>query len=176
MALFSLTTAPADALENIAFHLSTDTPCLLSLLQTSRAINQCLSVEKCPQLYARLFRFHFNLDCITRRLRTPLTDERLAAEFVQRFQVLRHIRLRHFSEDGLRTNLWTIYIMIMESDGLNERLLLTAGISEYILGLVTHRLGNEYIKHGWPLVTEINALALWIACLTTSPSKLFRLS
>lgn len=131
-----------------------------------------LCVQNCPQLYARLFRVHFNIDCITRRLRLPLTDERLAAEFIQRFQAVRRIRLHQFSEDGLRIDLWTVYMMILESDGANERLLFTGGISEFIWELMKHRLGNEYTTHGWPLATEINSLALWVACLTLSPKQL----
>lgn len=62
-------------------------------------------------------------------------------------------------------------MMILESDGASETQLVVAGISDYILELIRHRLGKEYLEYGWPLVNEINALALWLACLTLSPRK-----
>jgi hypothetical protein len=151
---------------------SLGTPQVLQLLMVSRAIHKALNPRDCPELYADVFYVYF--DAAFQGVLYPdssLTVDRLAPELVHRLHVLRRIRLVEFSEQHLRTDLWTVYLMVLEGGGRNEIQLAMAGISRFIFTLIRHRLSEEYAKYGRPLMNEINALALWLACLTTSPRE-----
>jgi hypothetical protein len=136
----------------------------------SRTIHKKLNPRDCPGLYADVFYVYFDT-ALQRVLYQPLTADRLAPELVHRFHVLRRIRLLKFSEQHLRIDLWTVYLMVLEGGGRNEAQLAMAGISRFIFTLIRHRFGEEYARYGRPLMNEINALALWLACLTTSPRE-----
>lgn len=135
----------------------------------SRTIHAALNVVASPDLYARFFRIYFDIATPLRKIRlSKLTDVDLAAELVRRFHVLRRIRLGDISDENLRVDLWTMYLMVLESDGRNETQLAWAGLSQYIFEFIRSRFRDEYQTFGCPMVTEVNSLALWLACLTVS--------
>lgn len=163
-----------NVLQTIAFFCfissSLGPPQVLQLLLLSHAVHDVLKLEACPKLYADVCFVYFDLT-FPRFQVASLSYECLAAELVHRFNVLRRIHLVQFSEQHLRLDLWTAYLMVLDSDGQNETQLAMAGISRFIFEFIRRRLGEEYVKYGRPLVNEVNALALWLACLTTSPRE-----
>lgn len=167
-----LETLPHRVLLNIAFYSFTssslDRPLVLQLLLISRTIYNALNIHTCPELYAQLFDFYFTLVPRVRLRASSPTDVSLAAELVQRFHVLRRIRLGEFSEQYIRTDLWTAYLMVLESDGHNEALLAKAGIAQYAFEFIRRHFREERTRHGSPLMSEVNSLAMWVACLTAS--------
>ncbi|EGO03021.1 hypothetical protein SERLA73DRAFT_158683 [Serpula lacrymans var. lacrymans S7.3] len=75
----------------------------------------------------------------------------------------------------LLSHLWTIYVMVLESDELNEAQLKTADISHFITELVRHRLHQDVATSGWPLENQSNAIMIWIACLSLSTEHISQL-
>jgi hypothetical protein len=63
--------------------------------------------------------------------------------------------------------LWTMYLMLLESDGMNESQLHTAGIAQYIQMLLKCHLGHPGILHD----DTARALAISIASLVWSHSE-----
>jgi hypothetical protein len=165
---------PTNVWRTIAFFSFTASifgpPRVLQLLLINHAFYNDLRLQACPKLYAQVFLVYFDRAAAIRRLHvSTLTEERLAAELVRRFTMLRRIRLLQFSEQDLQTDLWTAYLMVLESDGCNETMLSAAGVSRFTFELIRRRFREECIQHGRPLVNEVNSLALWLACLTASP-------
>lgn len=166
-----LESVPDNVLQLIAFFhfISTEgPPPVFQLLSTNRAIYEILSTDACPELYARVYLFKFDLGSPQRLRSSWLTDECLATELVHRFQVLRRFSLRQLSEECIRSDLWTAYMMILESDGLNERQLASAEVGPCLLEFIFCRFREECHKYGRPLASEINSLALWVIYLTSS--------
>ena len=164
---------PTNVLRTIAFFSFTASifgpPQVLQLLLINHAFYNDLRLQACPELYAQVFLVYFDEAAAIRRLHaSSLTKEGLSAELVRRFTVLRRIRLLQFSEHDLQTDLWTAYVMVLESDGRNETMLSAAGVSRFIFELIRRRFREESVQHGRPLVNEVNSLALWLACLTAS--------
>ncbi|KIM89966.1 hypothetical protein PILCRDRAFT_812758 [Piloderma croceum F 1598] len=147
---------------------SLGTPQVLQLLMVSNTIRKALNLQACPGLYADVFYVYFDA-ALQRVLYPSLTVDRLAPELVHRLHVLRRVHILEFSEQHLQTDLWTVYLMVLEGGGRNEAQLAMAGISRFVFTLIRRRFGEEYTRYGRPLMNEINALALWLACLTTSP-------
>lgn len=169
-----LENVPNNVLQLIAFFYfvsSTGPPQLFRLLSTNRAIYNALKVEACPKLYSLVYLCKFDLGPPQRLHSSWLTDECLAAELVHRFQVLRRFSLRQLSDECIRSDLWTAYMMILESDGLNEKQLARAEVGPCLFKFICHRFRHESHQYGWPLPSEINSLALWVAYLTSSARK-----
>jgi hypothetical protein len=171
---------PARILQTIAFYFFASSesklgpPRILQLLLLSRPIYNALRFCITPGLYGALFAVYFDHESDVDCKRSGLwyfTDSCLAAELVHRCRVLRRVRLRQFSKEHIRTDLWTIYLMILESNKQNEAQLTAVGISEYILEFTRRHIGEETRRYGWPLMTEVNSLALWLICLTVSPRE-----
>lgn len=141
---------------------------MFQLLSTSRAIYDTLKIEACPELYAQVYLFKFDLGSPQRLRSSWLNDECLAAELVRRFKVLRRFSLRQLSDEFIRSDLWTAYMMVLESDGLNEKQLARAEVGPCLFEFICCRLRNEFHEHRRPLASEINSLALWVLYLTSS--------
>lgn len=176
----SFETLPGNVVQTIAFFSVTSATLgpprgLIQMFLISRAVWNALRPDANPIFFADLFKFYFDLDAPRRKIRSSgLNAFCLSAEMIQRFQVLKRIRDQNYSdedEDQIRNNLWTAYMMLLESDGLNERHLKMAGISSYACGLIRHRFGAEYESYGLPLNNEINSLALWLTCLTATSGE-----
>jgi hypothetical protein len=145
---------------------------VLRLMLTSRTIYHTLAVSSCPHLYADLFRVKFDIAAHKRRMRFPgqLTSSSLSAELVRRYGMLRHVRLGQVpSQVLLAQDLFTAYMMILESDGLNEKQLEEVHFSEYATTIVRNRLSRSGAKD--LLAEGIDSLAMWTMWLTLSPRE-----
>ncbi|OJA13947.1 hypothetical protein AZE42_01342 [Rhizopogon vesiculosus] len=159
-----------DVLSQIAFFTVASTPfdglgAILQLLLCSRRIYNALCLKSCPQLYARVFRTRFDLVAHLRRnkLSSPTTTA-LASEFHRRCMVLQRIRRSQVPQHSILPDLWTIYLMLLESDGMNESQLHAAGIAQYVLMLFKCHLGQLGGLHD----ITARALTISIACLVWS--------
>ncbi|KAH7927557.1 hypothetical protein BV22DRAFT_264697 [Leucogyrophana mollusca] len=170
-----LETIPLDVLTTIVFFsVASDTlrppDSIFQLQLCSRTIHDSLTPRACPQLYARTFRAKFDLVSSSRRCYAPwMPSSFLAAELQQRCRVLRRVRHCQLERGSIIADLWTIYLMILESDGLNEMQLQAAGISAFMRHLF------RQLREGWAAYSlssdrpvTIISLAMSIACLTWS--------
>lgn len=163
---------PLDVLTHIAFFAIDPSPtspldALLQLLLSCRHIHRLLSIESCPQLYARIFREKFDLSGHYRRQgQCTSTTSCLASELRVRRRVLRRIRLSQVLSRHIQADLWTTYLMLLESDGLNELQLQTAGVGDWVLRVLRecHSASSETDGH-------VLALAVSVACLVLSHSN-----
>ncbi|KAG2144000.1 hypothetical protein BD769DRAFT_1348035 [Suillus cothurnatus] len=165
-----LESIPVDVLSQIAFFTVASAPftglgAVLQLLLCSRNLHDALSLKSCPQLYARVFRSRFDLVSHLRRskLASPTTTN-LALELQRRCAVLRRIRHRLVAEHSILPDLWTIYLMLLESDGMNESQLHSAGIAQYIRTLLKRYPGQQGVLRD----DTARALAISVACLVWS--------
>ncbi|KAG2039050.1 hypothetical protein BDR03DRAFT_860568 [Suillus americanus] len=165
-----LESIPVDVLSQIAFFTVASAPftglgAVLQLLLCSRNLHDALSLKSCPQLYARVFRSRFDLVAHLRRSKlAPPTTTNLALELQRRCAVLRRIRHRHVADHSILPDLWTIYLMLLESDGMNESQLHSAGIAQYIRTLLKRCLGQQGVLRD----DTARALAISVACLVWS--------
>jgi hypothetical protein len=160
--------APNDVLQHIAFICASSSifqppSATLRLSQTSRTVHEALSPRRCPQLYAKIFRTRFDISAPLRRLgASRLTASCLTIELVQRCRALRRVRCHEFSTPNLRQDLWTIYCMVLESDGINEHQLTMAGFPNFIVTFLQYCLRDVRADY------EVKSLAVWLCCLTLS--------
>jgi hypothetical protein len=136
---------------------------VLHLSLSNHYFYSALSVRSCPQLYANLFYARFDTAAVLRRLRSVhvLTSSALCAELVQRYRAMRRIRRRDMSDQNMAQDLFTILMMVYESDGLNEMQLTAAGLPQYIHKLLRTRLPHSFVN-------EIDPLVIWLSWLTLS--------
>ncbi|CAG8652042.1 10301_t:CDS:2, partial [Acaulospora colombiana] len=69
-----------------------------------------------------------------------------------------------YGEEDIRSDLWTIYLMLLENDGRNG-IFLTCGarLSQFIEMLSAVFLGKRVIRRtGWPIETQERSLLAWI--------------
>ncbi|KIK03002.1 hypothetical protein K443DRAFT_131626 [Laccaria amethystina LaAM-08-1] len=141
--------------------------CPLSLV--SSTITDKLSVTNNSRLYARLFRSKFDTIATRRRLSQRwLTTRCLAAELIKRCEAMKRICSKDFCVDDL----WTIYLMLSESDGKNHAQLFDwANLHDYVDFLITHR---AHIRSplAWYQDDTIDALVVWIMWMTTSRERI----
>jgi hypothetical protein len=134
---------------------------LLSLLLTCRWFRDTLSIRARPELYADIFVTAFDIAAPRRRFIT-LNASFVADELVHRYTVLHRVRNVDVSDKHVVTDLWTIYLMILESDGLNERQLNAACALPFIVECM-----RQYLPHGAMRrlsdsnVTQVRSLSLW---------------
>ncbi|KAG8215337.1 hypothetical protein J3R82DRAFT_8931 [Butyriboletus roseoflavus] len=142
---------------------------LLQLLLSSRHIHRLLSIESCPQLYARIFRDKFDLGGHHRRQgHCTSTTSCLAAELRVRRRVLRRIRLSQVVSQHIPGDLWTIYLMLLESDGINELQLQTAGVGDWVLRVLRECHSSATSETDG----HVLALAVSVACLVLSHNQI----
>ncbi|KDQ55950.1 hypothetical protein JAAARDRAFT_208208 [Jaapia argillacea MUCL 33604] len=171
----SLERMPLDILVDIAFLCASSSPFLpptavLHLSLTSRTLWTMLSRQTCPQLYARIYRAKFDIAApARRRISAFFTTTCLADELVERFRVLRRIHHREVTPT-VENDLWKVYMMMLEDDGMNERQLIAAGILPYVSELIASG-GTSKI----PGFTDVAySLVVWISWLTVSRDFLLR--
>jgi hypothetical protein len=165
-----LEAVPNDILCHIAFHCACSSVLepphnLLQLLLTNRRIYNSLSISACPEVYARLFAAQFDKTALLRRF-PSLTTTCFASEFIQRCAVLRRIRRRCISGADVQGDLWTSYLMVLESDGLNEMQLLSADIFQYLVSLLRSHSGRGASEK--PSTSVVDSAALWLLWHTIS--------
>lgn len=171
-----------DILDHIALHAVQSTflgpPSILcSLLLVSQAFNKNLGYHQNPNLYARIFEFKFDTGAPLRRYgRERLTSTNLSTELRNRCAMMSHMRtavqtgdVRLWDEDVVGRDLWTAYMMCIESDGKNLRQLLEyAGLHKYARLYVSKEVVHSKSDPKYPIETAERSLALWLMWFTTS--------
>lgn len=136
----TLETLPREVLQHIAL-LATSSPsespaAATRMIQTSKNVRDKLhSPPSDFHLYARIFHSKFDTAAILRRQHTLPRNSILAAELLQRYTVLQRIRAGQVHPLHIHADLSTILNLIVESDGLNEWHLRSAGLVAFILGV-----------------------------------------
>lgn len=193
----SLAMIPQEILEHIAFYTAANDGFLgpphdlVSLLTLNQRIHSALSFETNPHLYARIFTFKFDVKPAIRRLGVDHIHARaLAEELRRRCTYLKRLRARtdsrdnpslskHDKENQLNGVLWTAYLMMLESDGNNERQLREyARIDEWLREFWFHSEGASQAMWSvkgeeWPANHERMALAMWLLWFTLKPGMVF---
>ncbi|KAI0031790.1 hypothetical protein K488DRAFT_51318 [Vararia minispora EC-137] len=188
-----LNTVPSEVMEQIAFYAVQQTQIgppsdLLSLLLVNRRLESTLSIRATPHLYSRIFALKFDHMSHIRRLGSDRTKVRhLAEELRRRFTVLRRIRdgLGCLLGDGqvpseediavLHEILWTAYVMMLESDDINERQLREyAHMHPWLYSFWFHPSGASWAiraahEDNWAASHDLASFALWIFWLSLRP-------
>ncbi|CAE7109926.1 unnamed protein product [Rhizoctonia solani] len=172
---------PPEVTQQIAVSVCRLTPLgppseLATLLRVSRSVYAALCPQNNPGLHARIFRINFDWRAPTRRFvdaGEPLGARNFAHELHRRWVVLKRIRsasnvgkLLVCSEDQELENLWTAYLMLLESDGLNWEQLHWAGVSGYAR-IVIHEKLMPSPKPGYMIESTTRALGLWLMWFLT---------
>lgn len=160
---------PLDVLTHIAFYTVDPAPtsaldAILALLLSCRHLHRLLAVESCPQLYALIFHDKFDLRSHARRDTHCTRTTCLASELRVRRRVLRRIRHSQVLGQHILGDLWTTYLMLLESDGLNELQLHTAGVGDWVLRVLGECQSSDTDQ-------RMLSLAAAVACLVLSHSN-----
>ena len=193
----SLAMIPPEILEHIAFFAATDDNFLgppsdlLPFLTLNKRIHSALSFQYNPHLYARIFTFKFDVKSAIKRLGVDHIHARALAEELKRRCIhLKQLRSRsdcrdapsiscHDKEDILDGILWTAYLMMLESDGKNERQLREyAHVDEWLKEFWFHPEGASRAMYSikgdeWPVNHERMSLAMWLLWFTLKPGMLY---
>ncbi|KAH7920230.1 hypothetical protein BV22DRAFT_1040065 [Leucogyrophana mollusca] len=164
------------ALEHVAYFLATDTllgpPAdLVSLLCTSRTVNELLCFANNSHLYARIFRFKFDSSAVERRLpigwsSTPC----LAVELRKRFAALKRIRRSSVEAFYHLDDLWVAYLMMLESDGRNEAQLFEwAQLPRWVDCVISYRIrASPESGSSWLLDSVGTSISLWLLWMSSN--------
>ncbi|KAH9920832.1 uncharacterized protein BXZ73DRAFT_52052 [Epithele typhae] len=195
----ALANVPQEVLEHIAYFAATDTflgppDGLIPLLSVDRRTHGALSISSNPYLWSRIFASKFDLTPPTRRLRSlgrTLSTLDICEELKLRCSLLKVIRRRTDARatsyalspthrDGLRSVLWTAYLMMLENEGRNERQLREyAGFDVWLKEFLFHASGASLAVWSvkadlWPPNNERAALALWLFWYMLKPEEYTR--
>lgn len=184
---------PQEVLEHIVFFAATDNLLgppsgIVPFLTLCRAMNNSLSFTNNPHLYARIFEQKYDLAAVSRRMGSgSLPATALAEELRRRSIVLRRFRnqkecqLSNGRTEYLDTMLWTAYLMVLESDGRNERQLREyARISQWLKDYWFHLSGASGAVRTvtnadeWLENTERMSLAIWLFWYMFRPGTYFQ--
>ena len=118
-----------------------------------------------------IFRFKFDDQAPARRFSARWTTTKcLASELRKRFAALKRIRARNqYHLDDL----WTAYLLMIESDGKNENQLIEwAEIASYLHVVIMQRVCTP-VGHSslWLKESEGTALTVWLLWLTSSQGE-----
>ena len=162
---------PLEVLEDIAFLIATeDTPIprlsnLIPLLLLDRKTSKFLSFDSNRPLYARIYATKFDTKTTTRRLgKERLTAHGLAEELKKRCVHLRAIRTLSFELELIEPAIWTAFVMMLENDGKNEKLLLEYAQIAYWLKHYWVTISNALRGEGWPSNTRFHSICMWLLC------------
>lgn len=179
---------PQEVLEHIVYFAATDNflgppTGILPFLLLNRSMYSALSFANNPHLYARIFASKYDLAAAIRRMGTALLPATALAEELRR----RSIILKRFHNlKGCRVDetdmvdemLWTAYLMVLESDGANERQLREyARLNEWLKEYWFRPLGASAALRivtttdHWPDNTERMSLALWLFWYLLRPGE-----
>ncbi|ETW80016.1 hypothetical protein HETIRDRAFT_453021 [Heterobasidion irregulare TC 32-1] len=192
---------PQEVLEHIAFFAASADPIgppadLVPLLLANRRLAAALSSASNPHLHARIFAAKFDARAPLRRLGPRATaPAQLAADLRRRFVLLQRIRMHvgcfvhptsaAADPDDPETHqlvsemLWTVYVMMLENDGRNERQLreyahMDAWLRDYWFdpsGASGARIAIA--SNQWPRNTELSAVAMWLFWFLLRPEDYF---
>lgn len=188
---------PQEILSEIAIFTATETflgpPAdLIPLIATNRWTHSCLSFTSNPYIYARIYQSKFDISAVSRRLGIDsFATISLAQELKRKCLLLKRIRDRRYSRidssnpndysgETLQEFLTQIYIMVIESDGHNERQLREyARIDEWLMEFWFDDHGtsgswNALQRDSWPAHNETTCLAMWLFWFLLKPGMLPR--
>lgn len=163
---------PLEVLDDIAFWAATEdtsiTPLsnLIPLLSLNRKTNRFLSFNSNHSLYARIYATKFDIEATTRRLgKERLTAHGLAAELKKRCIHLRAIRTLSSELDLIEpAPIWTAFVMMLENEGKNEKLLLEYALIVPWLKEYWAAISSALEREGWPSNTLIHSICMWLLC------------
>lgn len=172
-----------DIVETIAFYVATDEFLgppggIAPLILAWRRFAMLLAYPTNPGFYARIFHAKFDSAAPIRRYgRKRINTAALADELTRRFNTMYRMRLivrsKSFwvcEEGSILRDMWTIYLMCIESDGNNRRQLFEyAQLQDYIELYRTSVLGPLRARSGLPQITTERSLALWLWWFATTP-------
>lgn len=185
----SLGSVPQEVLEHIAFFAATDgflgpPSGILPFLTLNRSMHSALSFETNPHLYGRIFIDKFDHGSALRRLGVEhLPATALASELRRRSLVLKRIRRRLDckappDDKQLLHVLWSAFLMVLESDGKNERQLREyAKVNDWLKDFWFAPDGASGAMYAvcttnkWPRITEVVSLALWLFWFLLKPGE-----
>ncbi|KAG8929120.1 hypothetical protein FRC01_004854 [Tulasnella sp. 417] len=181
-------TLAVELVQLIALHLATPSASttdvrppkdLVPLLCTSRSFYYALNKHTNPHLYAEIFRRTFDTSALYRRFPvSQLSATALTHELQRRWTCLSRVRRlstagghlwtsRKHKKADLLEDLMTMYLMFIESDGGNAKLLLRyANVMGYLDQFKQNRLANMRLRPDMPEESEENALWLWLCWFT----------
>jgi hypothetical protein len=135
---------------------------LLQILLACRGLYNALCMRTRPELYADLFITRFDVAAPRRRL-PALKTSCFAAELTRRYHALRRVSLRVISNEHVLADLWTLYLMVLESDYLNEKQLRAFDVTSYVVACVHKYLPRsaEQSLEGFQLY-QLRSLSLWL--------------
>ncbi|WVQ83872.1 hypothetical protein IAT38_006016 [Cryptococcus sp. DSM 104549] len=187
-----LATIPPEIISYIALHLclASPLPALpIPLLQSCRTINDAISPQTNPRLYARVFRSFFDTAAPERRFgqevvrqgrgkwdegrgEAKLRAQELMEELRKRVGVLSRLRgmvERQDVADVTDDDFWVLYFMLVENDGKNTDLLLGPNAVVHLPTFLDlyhqQHLLAAAVEPGYPAETVGRSLAMWIAWL-----------
>ena len=175
---------PNELLTNIAYYATCGNPLgppsdLLSLLLVNRRFASTLSESGNRRLYADVFASKFDLAPYIRHLGIErATPAHLTEELNRRCRLLRNIRQKkpcrindtRFTPDETRSMhemLWLAYLMLLESEGLNElQLRQYAHLDQWLKTFWFEADGASCAtlaiqENDWPPNTDLASLAMW---------------
>jgi len=162
---------PLEVLEDIVFWVATEDPSiaclnnLIPLLLLDRETNKFLSSDSNHPLYARIYATKFDTKTTTRRLgKERLTAHGMAEELRKRCIHLRAIRTLSFELELIEPAIWTAFVMMLENDGKNERLLLEHAQIGHWLKHYWVAISNALETEGWPSNNLFHSSCMWLLC------------
>jgi len=160
---------PLEVLEDVAFWVAienTSIPApsaLIPLLLLDRETSKFLSFDSNHPLYARIYAAKFDTKTTIRRLgKARLTAQGMAEELKKRCVHLR--ALRTLSESEIEPAIWTIFVMMLENDEKNEKLLLEHTKIAHWLKCHWVAISSTLEEEGWPPNSLFHAVCMWLLC------------
>lgn len=148
---------------------------LLALSLTSRTLRNTLALSTNTHFWGQLFEFKFDKAAVSRRLGDRWTTSGcLAQEANKRYAAMSRIRRGIVVGEHHKDDLWTAYLMMLESDGKNERQLIEwANIRRYLYIAIFYRArAPRGHSCSWFSDAEGTSLVLWLEWMTACPGKL----
>lgn len=160
---------PPEVFEDIAFWVATEDTSiarlsnLIPLLLLDRETNKFLSFDSNLPLYGRIYATKFDTKTATRRLgKGRLTPRGMAEELKKRCIHLRAIRNLSFELELIEPAIWTAFVMMLENDGKNERLLLERAQITHWLRYYWVAISNALNGEGWPCDNLFHSICMWL--------------
>lgn len=169
----------SEVLVRIAFFVGTSSLLgpptdLLALVSTSRAVYDVLSFTSNKHLWAEIFTVKFDTEAAARRLSPRwATSQCRAEECKKRLATMKRIRRGTMDELHHLSDLWTAYLMLLESDGRNESQLIEwCDIRRFLYSAISYRASAPQGSLSlWFIDTEGTALVLCLLWMTASAGE-----
>ena len=162
---------PLEVLEDVAFWVAienTSIPApsgIIPLLLLDRETSKFLSFDSNHPLYARIYAAKFDTKTTTRRLgKARLTARGMAEELKKRCVHLRAIRTPSFELELIEPAIWTTFVMMLENEEKNEKLLLEHTQIAHWLKNYWVAISSTLEEEGWPSNNLFHAVCMWLLC------------